>query len=334
METETNTAVIEQDADSFLSQGLANTDGIDTSGYSTQPSKVDENTTLKTDTQDRGTDDPTAKTETTTSEEVDKTSATSSKADRNDKGQFKGRSGDRKVEIQNDIQALIAEKKKIQDEVNQMKSQNATVSNPQTTTQPQVQAEAPVRVPKPDYTLEAVTGLIKSYKAKYHEAVANGDLAGMTQNTEILDTLSTKLEEVRTWEARNKAENDRYNSSAIAVREQVLKDHPDMANEKSPIRQEYNKVHARFMELNQNPALLERELASIASLRTKSANHASEKAALEEKVKTLQQKLSTLEDKNKPLKQDEAPTASETRESDDPDVLLSREIRNFLPRKR
>lgn len=323
METITNNAVAEMEPDNFLAESLANTPGVDTHGYGTQP-KADENPTLKTDTQDRGTEDPAVQ-ETTTSNEVDKTSATTSETETKTQpvGKVKSRAPDR-------IQELLAQVKERDTKLAEYEKAKATVTAQQSTQEAPKQVETPVMTPKPEYDAATLQGVLDKKEMELEEHRINGDLPKVKETLEFMRAIRGKLQEAQTWEARNKQASDQYNAAVQHYRNEVLKTWPDMGKDNSPIRQEHGKVFARFQEMQKNPALLEHELASIASLRVRVAGM----AALEETNKQLQQKLTELTAKQKPLKQDEAQTTSEARESDNPDADLLRSLKQVLPKGR
>ncbi len=317
---ETQSAVAEQEPDSFLAEGLAQTSGVDTSGYHTQP-KADDNSTEKIETQDRGTDEPAAK-ETTDSVESDKASATTPTAE-----PVKG-----KARAPNRIAELLAQVKELKTKNEEYEKAKAAPQTPTTATQataPQAQ-QTPTMIPKPEYTAEVLKGILKKKQFELDDHIVNADLPKIRETREFMENVQEKLAEANNWEQRNKQAVDQYNHAMTHYRNEVLKQWPDMGKENSPIRQEHAKVYARFQELQKNPALLEHELASIASIRLRAAGM----AALEETNKQLQQKLATYEKKSQPLKQEEAPAAATGRDTDDPDADLLRGIRQMLPRKR
>ncbi len=328
-ETQTS-AVAEIDADSFLAQGLAQTHGVDTSGYHTQP-QADDNSTEKTSIQDRGTDEPAAET-TNDPTGSDKSSASTSEAEAKAVEPVKG-----KARAPNRIAELLQQVKERDAKIAEYEKAKATqVTQPQPATeakQPQEQ-QIPVMAPKPEYTADVLKAILKKKQYELDEHIVNADLPKIRETREFMENVGEKLRDAETWENRNKELFDKYNATTGQLKSEILKTNPDWDTPGSPIFKEREAVHNQFMELQKNPALYESKVASIARLRLNAANSAPKVAALEEQVKQLQQKLKTYEEKSRPLKQEEAPASGSNVDTDDPDADLLRNIRQILPKRR
>lgn len=310
-----NSTETDQSPDDFFAAGVHAIPGMDVSNF--RPDPLEDNTTEKIDKQERGTADP-DETKTESKDSNNTSNEDTSTAETNAPLINKGRSNNRIQELIAQIKERDAKLAEHTAKIAEYEKAKSQVSQPE----PVKQTEVPALIPKPKYEVKDLEGLKTKYEDALEEHRINGDLAKIKETREYLRMVNEELEQAKTWESRNKAEMDKHSQYLNHYRNEILNKWPEMKDEKSPIRQEYAKVHAEFTELQKNPALLEYRLASLASLRL----NAAKASLLEEQNKKLQQEIASLKEKRKPLSQEEAPSTGGANEDADP----SEELRSAL----